>query len=359
MSVSSPKVRELSAPASLEAVDTVWLSQALSQKFPGLVVEAMERGTVIRGMATKAQFRLRYSMNGAVVLPPEMMWLKCGFEAHSERSIPLYAAEVNFYRHVAATLPVNCPQTYFASIDPDTGTGILLMEDLTQKGVIFGQPGEAITIEQARNLLSQLAAIHVLPRTGSGQLDWLKGGGAIDKADVVGEFFGHWQTASRQPRFQFVTGALLDRPRMMRAVRKMRALDQALSDKWFVHGDSHTGNMYFQKNGEIGLLDWQTAMLGHWAADVSYALTMTLTVEDRRRHEAALIRHYLDCLSLHCPEEVPAFDEAWLAYRQHQAWCFLTVLCPVEKQPETVCLRWAERACAAIEDLETLKSLED
>jgi hypothetical protein len=40
------------------------------------------------------------------------------------------------------------------------------------------------------------------------------------------------------------------------------------------------------------------------------------------------------------------------------AWNFMFALCPAEFQPEDLCTHSAERACAAIEDLDTLALLE-
>ena len=97
-------------------------------------------------------------------------------------------------------------------------------------------------------------------------------------------------------------------------------------------------------------------MRGHWAFDVSYFLTLSLSVEDRRKNDRDLIRYYLDRLKVFGVTP-PAFEDAWVSFRQHIMWCFLTTLCPVEKQSEEICTLNAERTCAAMVDLDTLGSL--
>jgi len=342
---------------TLEEVDAAWFTSALEARYPGVVVASVTPGTTIRGMATKAQFHLTYAGRDRDL--PASMWLKAGFEAHSEASAPLYAAEVNFYRDLAPRLEINCPKTYFEALQPETGSGLLLLEDLTLRGVRFGSPADKIDVDTARRVLEIMArynAVPQLPRFGARDLAWLQAPSAIDSAGVIDMYLGFWDTAAQQPRFQFVPDALMDRGRMRRAIHQMRDNDRFGPRAWLVHGDGHMGNMYFERDGAPGVLDWQTCMLGEWASDVSEFLVFSLDVETRRTHERELIKHYLTALG-EAGVAAPSFDVAWLSYRQHAAWSFLTVMCPVEMHPETTCMLWAERGCAAIVDLETFSAL--
>lgn len=343
---------------TLEEVDAAWFTSALQACAAGVEVTSVKPGTIIRGMATKAQFHLTYGEGGARGLPPSM-WLKAGFEAHSEASAPLYAAEVNFYRDLAPRLEINCPATYFEALQPETGSGILLLEDLTPRGVRFGSPTDKIGPETAARVLELMARynpVPQMPRFGANDLAWLQAPSAIDTAGVIDMYLGFWDTAAQQPRFQFVPDALLDRERISRAIHRMRDNDRFGPRAWLVHGDGHMGNMFFEPDGAPGMLDWQTCMLGDWASDVSEFLVFSLDVETRRAHERDLIRNYLAALA-ESGAAAPSFEDAWLSYRQHAAWSFLTVMCPVEMHPEKTCMTWSERACAAIVDLETFKAL--
>src|SRR5690606_22411800 len=97
-------------------------------------------------------------------------------------------------------------------------------------------------------------------------------------------------------------------------------------------------------------------MICHWAFDVAYLIIGSQSVEYRRRHQEEQLRFYLDQLAQR-GVDAPAFDSAWLAYRQNAMWMFLPALCPTAMHPEEVCIHNAERACAAIEELETVASL--
>jgi aminoglycoside phosphotransferase (APT) family kinase protein len=173
---------------------------------------------------------------------------------------------------------------------------------------------------------------------------------------VIGEYFGYWDVASRAPRFEKLPAALKDRARMERTLRQMQAFDRANGRTHLVHGDAHTGNMFYEPDGALGLLDWQTTMLAHWSVDVAYFLIIGLSVEDRRRHQETLLRRYVDRLAA-SGSAAPSFDAAWQAYRRRAAWCFLNALCPTTHHAEAICSAWAERAGAALTDLETVAAL--
>nr|WP_246331742.1 ecdysteroid 22-kinase family protein [Sphingomonas chungangi] len=287
------------------------------------------------------------------------MWLKGGFEAHSVRSEPLYAAETRFYRDLAPRLPINCADAYYAHVDPDGGRAILLLEDLTARHARFGIPGEALSIEQAERAIDQLAGLHAAPRREPDLIaafPWLSESSGIEQVDVIGEYFGYWAAACISPRFEKLPEALRDRPRMEAALRRMQVFDRENGRHHLVHGDAHTGNMFYEPDGTLGLLDWQTAMLAHWSVDVAYLLIIAMTVEDRRAHQETLLRRYLDRLAA-SGGDAPDFDAAWLAYRRRAGWSFLNALCPTTHHSEAICSAWAERAGAAITDLATVEAL--
>jgi len=86
----------------------------------------------------------------------------------------------------------------------------------------------------------------------------------------------------------------------------------------FLHVDPHLGNLYIDADGVAGLLDWQAPRRGPWVHDFAYFLISSLDVLDRREWERPLLQHYLDALRAHGVAAVPAFEDAWLAYRQQE-----------------------------------------
>ena len=85
-----------------------------------------------------------------------------------------------------------------------------------------------------------------------------------------------------------------------------------------IHGDPHIGNLFLD-DGRIGFLDWGIIKVFSPMRDVSYFLTMAMSIDDRRRHESALLRHYLDVRTAAGGAPI-TFDEAWTAHRLHAAY---------------------------------------
>ena len=129
-----------------------------------------------------------------------------------------------------------------------------------------------------------------------------------------------------------------------------------------LHSDVHLGNWYVTGEGKMGLCDWQCLGKGHWARDVSYAISTTLAIEDRRAWERDLLRRYLDRMREKCGLGI-TFDEAWDLYRQ-QIFLALLMWTPTlvhtrttpDMQPEEMSLEMIKRMTAAISDLESLGS---
>jgi aminoglycoside phosphotransferase (APT) family kinase protein len=126
-----------------------------------------------------------------------------------------------------------------------------------------------------------------------------------------------------------------------------------------VHGDPHLGNV-FDDHGRTGFLDWGIVMLSTPMRDVSYFLTMAMDVEDRRRHEADLLREYLDAAG-----RPMAFDEAWRAHRVQAAYT-VPASCQVVTFPEGASAArrifadaFLDRSMAAVEDLESAAAVRE
>jgi aminoglycoside phosphotransferase (APT) family kinase protein len=116
--------------------------------------------------------------------------------------------------------------------------------------------------------------------------------------------------------------------------------------------------------GTMGLLDWQCLAVGHWSRDLAYAISATLTIEDRRAWERDLVALYLDLFEAHSGVAI-GFDEAWLRYRQQMfgALTFWTptysppAFAPKDMQSAETSVEMIRRFAQAIVDLDSLDSL--
>jgi hypothetical protein len=89
---------------------------------------------------------------------------------------------------------------------------------------------------------------------------------------------------------------------------------------------------------------------------------MSLSVEDRRKHERDLLKHYLELHRAHGGSEI-SFDEAWTTHRLQSAY-LVPASCQVVTFPDDASERrkvfaaaFLARAEAAVEDLEVRAAL--
>ncbi len=74
-----------------------------------------------------------------------------------------------------------------------------------------------------------------------------------------------------------------------------------------IHDDCHAGNVYFDKDGQPGLYDWQLVRRGSWGYDVGYYLITVLAIDDRRAWERGVVT-------------VPSAEQGWRHYRRQSAY---------------------------------------
>lgn len=339
----------LPLPLKAEDVTASWLSAALE-----VGVASVDVVEVIGGTATKMRLALEYA--GPSDLPSTMV-LKGGLGIENVGAIvglTGYAREVEFFRDVAPSLDINIPGSYFGAVDPDTGQALVLLEDLNARGVTFGRATAPISVETVASALDDMARYHAL-WWESPRLDPLaRFPGVLEP--IILYLLGpeNWDACMARPRADAVVGELRDRERVHAAVVAMWERNKEAA-RCFIHGDPHLGNMYFERDGSPGFLDWQGAMCGTWAHDVTYFVIGSLEIEDRRNHERELLTHYLERLAAY-GAPAPGFDEAWLAYRRNVMHGFMWVVNPEALQPEDVNTVCATRFATAAIDLESLAS---
>jgi aminoglycoside phosphotransferase (APT) family kinase protein len=92
------------------------------------------------------------------------------------------------------------------------------------------------------------------------------------------------------------------------------------------HGDVRADNLMFDDRADaddaVAVLDWQISYRGPAITDVAYFLCQSMTVDERRAHEAELVRGWYDELADTVRGEHGAmledypFDRAWEQYRR-------------------------------------------
>jgi hypothetical protein len=347
-------------PVTIAEITTEWLNSVLADSDIG-PISSHEIVEVMNGTATKICVDLR--LEKGKTSATKRVWIKTGFEAHSHRigQESVYAGEVHYYSKLAGTFDTRSPKCHFAQSEVQTGRSLLVLDDLTEIGASFSDPQVALSVDAVRRALATAAYIHAQSWMHPilNEDPWLAGGGAWIHSNVLDWMYSdeNWEKRSSGPRFELLPSAWRNRD-LLYATHKKLAYDWRIAaDPYCMcHGDMHIGQTYSLPDGTMNFLDWQCVTKNSWAYDFSNLMVTSLAVEDRRAHEADLLRHYLEELRSH-GIDAPHFDKAWELYRAFafRGFGWLMVLTVMQSEANAVAI--SERVAAALVDLDTLDAI--
>lgn len=300
-----------------------WLTTVLRESGllkEGRVVEAPYTMIGTGKMANNARFQLRYEgpSDGA----PTSLVAKISAADETSRQTGAmggsYRREVRFYEEVAPRISMRTPRCYFSAVDDSGADFVLLLEDMSASAA--GDQLKGCDLATARVALAEVVKLHAPywqdPKLGG--IDWL----TPSTQDAAA--FAEAILQSMWPGFLERFGSGLE-PRSIAVAQ--RFVDNYL--QWFsqydgpltlIHADYRLENMLLapatasSEISPIAVVDWQTAAQGCPLADVAYFLGGSLSVEERRLHERALVSEYAGAVR----EQGLALtdDDAWQAYRR-------------------------------------------
>jgi hypothetical protein len=338
-----------------------WAQRVVNNLYSGVIVLRTNIASVNIGTTTR--IRLAIEHDGPEDLPrqwfvklPSLAW-----RARLITALPrLLHTEVRFYKEAAQAIPVAVPQCLAAQSIRGRGA-ILVLKDITESGSIPGNPGDALTAEQAALVVKQFARFHAH--------FW-------EKVDLAQTY--HW-LAGPVRRLEDFLGAALAVPLMKRGLhragklippalhapaidyaRHRRRVMQFLSNapQTLVHHDCHPGNIFWHRS-QPGLLDWQLVRIGDGMGDIAYFLATALHPEIRRLHEASLLAIYIQSLK---ESGVKGIDTKGLLrrYRSHLVYPFEAMvmslavggMMELENNHELI-----RRTAAAVEELDAFAAV--
>lgn len=326
-------------------LDPAWLTEALSLVGEGDRIVAVEPVDSSRTVAEKVRFAVEVDHADA----DGRTYPLCA-KGHFEDGINSLHTEAAFYRHLRPELDVHAPRAYYTGLDLDARRGLIVMDDVLALGGTIGSAHEPYSVATCRDTLTQLARLHAATWGDEEFLDaeWL-----APRVALMADLFAadQLQELMDDGRGPDLAPVLRD-PEILKAAMHRTA---ELAPTCVIHGDTHSGNSYRDAEGRSCWLDWQITQQGHWSVDVAYHLGTVLTVEDRRTHEADLLRHYLAELEAH-GAPAPGFDEAWERYTLGFSWgYFLWVITRISSRE--VVLVHIPRLGAALTDHDTFARL--
>ena len=371
--LARPKARRFDdVPCTPYAVTPEWLTAVLCGKVPGAVVTQVEVKAASAGTHERHQLKVSYNEEGRRAGLPVSIFTKSlpsivtrmigGFNGTAR-------VEGSFFTQIRPQLEIEAPLCYHSAYDRRTFAAIHLLEDLVAtKSATFCNHKTYVTRAMADDMIDLLASLHGRfygDPTLAERYRWLASYPrwfTIGAAKMGTEYYtrkafdaaAHVIPAEVMARRDDVW------PATMRALALHDSEPQGL-----IHSDVHIGNWYRTGAGQMGLCDWQCLSRGHWSRDFAYAVTASLTPDNRRSWERELLARYIERFAENTGVK-PDFDLSFLRYRQqivHALAMWTITLChsPLlpNMQPEDTTLTMIERMTTAMADLDALDSFKD
>ncbi|MGA9278179.1 phosphotransferase family protein [Ilumatobacter sp.] len=211
----------------------------------------------------------------------------------------VYEREHRFYENLASSTPVRTPDVYHVtcevSDEPDAERYMMLLEDLS--GLELGDQLAGVTPEQAESAMVGAARHHAR--------FWDRAG--LEDASYIPTINGPLNKAGESiynaslPGFKEVFSSAL-MPDMVPIAEVYGRNHPLFLDRFaamphtLVHFDYRADNLFFDTDGSVVVIDWQSISIGGGAADIGYFLGQNLSIADRRAHENDLLHRYHDTL---------------------------------------------------------------
>ncbi len=353
----------LPLPLQLDEITADWLSRALGQRYPGTTVERVETVELIRGTCTKIRLRLELNETGRNAQIPEHVVLKSGFEPHSRDFYITMEKEVRAYRDTMPHLPLRTPGCYFAGLDEERLQGVVIMDDLVERGVNFCHPLKPQSFDDVARRLTELAAFHA----ASWNSDRLEPGGEWDWLEYMPTSIGLYmqrfmgteklQNFIASPQGAAVSTKFHDEGWIAQSLENIVTASRG-QPQCVLHGDTHLGNLYVDTDGTPGFYDPQT-LRGPALLEVAYHVSCALDLASRKNWERELIAHYLAELSRHGVAPM-TLDEAMHLYGIYlfHGYCIFLVN-ESYFQSEAINTAYTARIGSAMLDNNTFEALND
>jgi hypothetical protein len=284
-------------PAAADEITVEWLTTVLREAGAiesSCVTSIQSRPVGQLGFAGQI-LRLDMSYDKAEPGAPRSLVAKFS-TVHSEaratvHSMGFYEREIGFYRELAADCPVRTPRCYFGEVDMDSGTSLLLLEDLTWMRNLNSARG---SIADAELVIGELAKLHAAwwGDVRLDQIPWLAMKGFLTPEQAPLLFTQNWESFLGKLSIP-VTGELLRAGEL--CARYLGAVLVSVSTeppRTLIHNDVQGDNLLIAANGEVAFIDWQLTTCAQPVIDLARFLVGNLDTAERRRHEDRLLEMY-------------------------------------------------------------------
>ncbi|HUR77957.1 MAG TPA: phosphotransferase [Acidimicrobiales bacterium] len=347
-------------PRHPEEITAGWLAEKLGAPVSDFTLEQIGVGVGLLGRL------YRVSLTGHASTPATIIakfpTLDEGARANVATPLGFYANEINFYNEAAALTPITTAKAFAAEIDPDTQDFVLLLEDLSDRRSADQTVGCAVG--DAEVAVDALAGLHAhWWESDFAQIPWVKSYLVPPYPQVIQAIFANAWPVAREVLHETMPEDIRAFGDRFPTLVEWFLAEASVPPYTYCHGDFRLDNLFFGRDGEasVTVLDWQISFRGNAAYDLAYFLSQSLSTEDRRASEKALIDRYLGVLANKGVEvDRGAFDKA---YARTVAYCFIYPIAAAgqievtnERHLALLHLLYS-RSAAAIDDWDALADL--
>ena len=304
----------LEVPGSFDELTTDWLRALLGQPELGSI-EIEPLGSSVGLLGDLA--RIRISDPRPASMPTSLIVkLPTADPAGHEvgRMLRAWAREVAFYTEIAPASPgARVPRCYGTQADENAGRWVVVLEDCEADPV---DHSAGATPAQMLAATVALADFHATWWESPSTPHWMPA--------VSGQNFGGLQAAwtANHPAFteryaKLLPATSVDVLNRFTPQLASWAAKAATEPTTIVHADYRLDNLLFH-DGLVTMIDWQTALRGPGAMDLSCFLATSLPVDARRENEETLIERYLQQLE----HRSIVVDRTWfeVSYDENLLW---------------------------------------
>ncbi|WP_257211541.1 ecdysteroid 22-kinase family protein, partial [Sphingobium sp. IP1] len=299
--------------------DAAWLGSLLANKYPGVVAQSLEVVQLFDSHTTKLRVAVDWNAAGRAAGLPRNLCIKSNWSGMFD-DVDIHALEARFYHFLTNKLTANTATCYYADWDDDgSAHGVIVLEDLIDRGGKFGHSTQHAGVDGVANALADLAKLHAglweSPLITPEAAPWLPTSMAVPVDYDQVRIMWHWiEENLKDPNFRAIAPRhyLDDARRVERAYDRLVTFERAFDAPYcIILGDCHQGNTYIEPNGERMWVDWQLGRRGRPWRDLTYFTVGSLTIEERRQNHRDLIAHYRDCLIREGATNVIDLDTIW------------------------------------------------
>jgi aminoglycoside phosphotransferase (APT) family kinase protein len=293
--VVGPGPGGVEVPAGLADLTADWLTAALAAggRLPGPpVVEEVRHeriGESTGFLGRLARLHVRYGAgSGPATLVAKLPTDDAGGRLVG-RLLDVWNRESRFFAEVAPACGPQVPTCYYNGADAAAERWALLLEDRSP-----GQPADQLAGASPAQAEAAVDALADLQRRFRGRpppFRWMPGfhratfaalQGAMEAA--LPTFTSRYGERVPSRTLGWLTAFVDDLPTW--------AAEQGRAPLTLVHADYRLDNLTFAADGRVTILDWQTTLWGPGPMDLASFVATSLTVDDRRRQEQALLARY-------------------------------------------------------------------